>query len=87
MPRSSAFSVPTASASMATSWVAAKMLCTMISVVSNLMSAPRPTICSTNSDATIASCMAMIQVRRRPKRSDENTSTMGPTAHLNAQGR
>ena len=33
------------------------------------------------------SCMRKIQRRRRPKRSDEKTSTNGPTAHLNAHGR
>ena len=41
MPRSSSLSVLTARASMATSWVAAKMLCTMISVVSKPMPASK----------------------------------------------
>jgi hypothetical protein len=34
-----------------------------------------------------STCVTMIQPRRRPKRSDANTSMNGPKAHLNAHGR
>ncbi len=87
MPRSSAFSTPTASASMAMSCVAAKMLWMMMSVVISAMPASTPTKWMASSEITMHSCIDRIQPRRLPNRSEATTSTIGPISHLNAHGR
>ena len=40
-----------------------------------------------SSVAAISTCVTRIQPRRRPRRSEANTSIIGPNAHLKAQGR
>ena len=72
---------------MATSIVAAQALWTKITAVKSAIWWTKSIPIATKSVAIIASCIAKIQVRRRPKRSDEIVSTNGPMAHLNAQGR
>ena len=72
---------------MATSIVAASALCRKITAVNRAIWWTKSIPIATNSVATMPICVSKIQVRRRPKRSDENVSTNGPTAHLNAHGR
>ena len=86
-PRSSSGSTLTASASMATSMVAPNALCRKMIAVNRPSWPTKSTPIATSSVAIMPSCIRKIQVRRRPKRSDEKVSTNGPTAHLNAHGR
>ena len=86
-PRSSSGSTLTASASMATSIVAAKALCRKITAVNRAIWWTKSIPIATKSVAIMPICIRKIQVRRRPKRSDEIVSTNGPTAHLKAHGR
>ena len=86
-PRSSSGSTLTASASMATSMVAPNALCRKMIAVNRPSWPTKSTPIAASSVAIMPSCIAKIQVRRRPKRSDEKVSTNGPTAHLNAHGR
>ena len=86
-PRSSSGSTLTASASMATSMVAANALCRKITAVKSAIWCTKSMPIAAKSEATMPTCIRKIQVRRRPKRCDEIVSTNGPTAHLNAHGR
>ena len=86
-PRSSSGSTLTASASMATSMVAANALCRKMIAVNSPSWLTKSTRIAASSVAIMPICIRKIQVRRRPKRSDENVSTNGPIAHLNAHGR
>ena len=87
VPRSLAGSTLTASASIATSWVAPNMLWTNTIAVNSLSWVAKSTCMATSSVAIMPSCMARIQNRRRPRRSTVSVSTMGPAAHLKAHGR
>ena len=86
-PRSCSGSTLTASASIATSCVAANALWTRMIAVKSPSWAVKFTGIATMSVATMPSCVSRIHSRRRPKRSDENASTNGPASHLNAHGR
>ncbi len=86
-PRSSSASVLHASASMATSCIAPKVLCTSRMSVNNASCAGRSSSTVDISVVAINTCVTMIQPRRRPRRSEAKTSMNGPNAHLKAQGR
>ena len=86
-PRSSSARVLQASASMATSCIAPKVLCTSRMPVNSASCAGKSSSTVDISVVAIMTCVAMIQPRRRPRRSDAKTSMKGPKAHLKAQGR
>ena len=86
-PRSFSDSVLTASESIATSWIAPKVLCSSRIAVNSARPCGSGTATSETSVSTITICVSRIQPRRWPKRCDRNTSTNGPKAHLNAHGR
>ena len=86
-PRSSSCSVLTASASIATSCIAPKLLCTSSTAVNTPSCAGRSRPMQASSVTIIMICVPRIQPRRRPRRSETNTSMNGPKAHLKAQGR
>ena len=87
VPRSCSCSVPTASASMATSCIAPKVLWTSRMTVNSHSCSGSFSSTVDSSVAAISTWVTMIQPRRRPNRSEPNTSITGPNAHLNAQGR
>ena len=86
-PRSSSRRTPTASASIATSWVAAKILCTKTIAVKSQSRVAKLTGMAARMVTTIITWVIRIHVRLRPHRSLESTSTKGPNAHLIAHGR
>ena len=86
-PRSSSPSVLHASESIATSWMAPKVLCTSRIAVKRPSPAGKGTPISATSVSAIMTWVSRIQPRRWPQRFERNTSTNGPNAHLNAQGR
>ena len=86
-PRSFSSSVLQASESMATSWIAPKVLCTSSTMVNRPRPCGKGTATSDSRVSAIMTCVPRIQARRWPKRCERNTSTKGPKAHLKAQGR
>lgn len=86
-PRSFSSSTFTASASMATSCVALKMLWTKRRAVKRRSWRVKSTGTQASSVTTMSDCAIRIHIRRRPQRSLERTSTKGPYAHLMAHGR
>ena len=87
VPRSGSGSTPTASASIATSMVAAKALCRKMIAVNRPSWVTKSTGIAIASVPTMPSCISRIHRRRRPKRSELSVSTNGPMTHLNAHGR
>jgi hypothetical protein len=75
-----------ASASIATSCIAAKVLCRNSTAVNSPSCAGSSNTTSSARVAAIRICVTMIQARRWPQRCERNTSTKGPKAHLKAQG-
>ena len=59
----------------------------MMTNVNSFSSAVKSTGIAARSMSVINDCVSTIHVRRRPKRSEEITSTIGPITHLNAHGR
>lgn len=86
-PRSSSGSTAMASASIATSCVAAKALCSRMIAVRSPISVATFTGIAASSVTAMPICVARIHSRRRPWRSEANVSTNGPASHLNAHGR
>jgi len=86
-PRSSSRKTPTASASMATSCVAAKTLWTKTIAVKSQSRVAKSTGIAARIVTTIMAWVRRIHPRRRPQRLLESTSTNGPNAHFTAHGR
>jgi hypothetical protein len=85
-PRSSSLSELTASASMATSCIAAKVLCTISTAVNSGSPRGSGTATSDSSVPAISSWVSRIQARRWPKRRERKTSTTGPEGPLEGPG-
>ncbi len=87
VPRSCSCSVSQARASMATSCMAPKVLWTSRITVNSQSCSGSFSMTVERSVSAISTCVPRIQPRRRPSRSEPNTSIIGPNAHLKAQGR